>query len=843
MSVHLDERAGGGFALYIDGDLQFDTADEALYHESLALPALCLSRPERPDGRRVLICGGGDGLALRECLRFPDIAEVDLVDRDPEVVTLGRTRFADLNRHAFEDARATVHLADAWEFLEDAPPYDVILCDFTVPRRPEDARVFTVEWYERVRRALAPGGVVALNAVSPQVTPEAFWCLRRTVRAAGLSALPYRVCIPSYRAHGYGVWAFLLAAPHPLRQLHLRDLSCPVAARQADLTRLWRGARFSRTQRRLEYRVPAHTLASGCLLPLLLNPGRLDPRLGRDGGYPPKVGGQTADGSSAMPRAPSPELPTTGYRLPSLLAESGEPFCLDALLRAIPILHPYHTRAMVETLAAQVAETVRALDLGRLVEALLRRAAELPRELIHELRRLRDFLRDRIARLEPLGAWGQRLFAVLVIVMTLANSIAPDNAFAKGARGLGHASISRGYSHSFASRGSFGREGGFGARPGETPGSFGRQGSFGVRPSEEMGAAGGFGSPAPSMRVTSPGFRRSYERGEPVDIYGNAYPSRLFRYTLDYLNNGGPASPGAPAVEERAVFAADDDMLVLANGDVAITLSDRAYLLASGGKLALMSQKSPRPLLSLYPDPELFQRIIAQVQEQQAVVEREIAARRDWLAWVGWTHALFSSVADDQAELRHLEDLRHRLAAAMTRVGQPAGPAASYSVTPQAVELFVGCYLMPDTRVAVRGAAREWLYTEGRRLWSDGPNAKAAPCPPELSASLQSVMLKLRKEFTADLASVDSDLRDLGSNRASLEKDLSDYQSIYATNGYQADYEVDYGTDSIPVSDALARTRRDIDQNQQDTERSMADRAKLTSDMERLGAALEQFGQ
>src|SRR5438874_309290 len=86
-----------------------------------------------------------------------------------------RGYLAGLNEHAFADARVTVHLKDAWEFLAGAPPYDVILCDFTVPRRPEDARVFTVEWYERVKGALAPGGVAALNAVSPQRTPEAFW--------------------------------------------------------------------------------------------------------------------------------------------------------------------------------------------------------------------------------------------------------------------------------------------------------------------------------------------------------------------------------------------------------------------------------------------------------------------------------------------------------------------------------------------------------------------------------------------------------------------------------------------------------------------------------------------
>src|SRR5690349_13135015 len=112
MGLHLDERSDGGFALYIDGDFQFDTADEAIYHESLALPALCLAHRSRNAALRVLICGGGDGLALGECLRFPGVASVDLVDYDPAVVELGRTRFTDLNQRAFEDPRVNVHFGD-----------------------------------------------------------------------------------------------------------------------------------------------------------------------------------------------------------------------------------------------------------------------------------------------------------------------------------------------------------------------------------------------------------------------------------------------------------------------------------------------------------------------------------------------------------------------------------------------------------------------------------------------------------------------------------------------------------------------------------------------------------
>ena len=60
MNLHIEEKQNGEFAFYMDGDLQFDSSDEAIYHESLALPALCLARQAKPNGLRVLICGGGD---------------------------------------------------------------------------------------------------------------------------------------------------------------------------------------------------------------------------------------------------------------------------------------------------------------------------------------------------------------------------------------------------------------------------------------------------------------------------------------------------------------------------------------------------------------------------------------------------------------------------------------------------------------------------------------------------------------------------------------------------------------------------------------------------------------
>ncbi len=376
MNLHLDQRSEKAFAFYIDGDLQFDTLDEALYHESLALPALSLAALQKPNADlKVLICGGGDGLALRECLRFPHVAHVDLVDYSSEVVEWGKTRFADLNERAFTDPRAHVHIADAWEFLQNrvaqmesstADAYDIILCDFTVPRREEDARVYSVEWYQLLRQVLGSDGLLALNALSPETTPEAFWCVNRTVRAAGLNPQSYRVCLPSFRAQGYGVWAFTLAGPR-LRRNDLADLACPVPTRQYDMAALWPSAQFTIAERRMARRIGVHSLQSPRLLPLLLNPG-MAPSKRQQTAYAQASGSAQEAGEVVALQGDSRAIsigdnvfPSATNTVPipesnSTLAEP--PYDLNALLAAIPISHPYHTRVMIESLAEQVIGTV-----------------------------------------------------------------------------------------------------------------------------------------------------------------------------------------------------------------------------------------------------------------------------------------------------------------------------------------------------------------------------------------------------------------------------------------------------------------------------------------------------
>ena len=177
-------------------------------------------------------------------------------------------------------------------------------------------------------------------------------------------------------------------------------------------------------------------------------------------------------------------------------------------------------------------------------------------------------------------------------------------------------------------------------------------------------------------------------------------------------------------------------------------------------------------------------------------------------------------------------------------MGVPAAGALGAGatiVTPDQVELFVGCVLMPDCRVGLREGDGQWVYTDGRSLTSDAEKSHPAPLDPALAKALRSVMQKLQKEFTADIAKDNSDLSSGNTALASLKNDLDQYQSLYAQNGYDGSYEVDYGTDSIGVSDAINRTQNDLQSSRSDQDLTQTHRDTLTLNVARLTEALEKF--
>jgi septal ring factor EnvC (AmiA/AmiB activator) len=141
---------------------------------------------------------------------------------------------------------------------------------------------------------------------------------------------------------------------------------------------------------------------------------------------------------------------------------------------------------------------------------------------------------------------------------------------------------------------------------------------------------------------------------------------------------------------------------------------------------------------------------------------------------------------------------------------------------------------------ALRQADGIWLLTDGRSLTRDNPTdprAQSMPCPSALAVALRSVIAKLQKEMTGDIAANEHDMQQIRSDRASLDRDLAEYTRLQAANGGDPNYQVDYGTDEIAVSDAIRRTQRDIDQSNRDMAEAQAEHAKLIADRQRLDLA------
>jgi spermidine synthase len=60
-------RKGAGHRLFLNGNLQFAERDEYRYHEALVHPPW----PPTARPRKVAVLGGGDGMAVREILKYP----------------------------------------------------------------------------------------------------------------------------------------------------------------------------------------------------------------------------------------------------------------------------------------------------------------------------------------------------------------------------------------------------------------------------------------------------------------------------------------------------------------------------------------------------------------------------------------------------------------------------------------------------------------------------------------------------------------------------------------------------------------------------------------------------
>lgn len=225
---HIELVEAKEMRMYLDGQLQFSSLDERIYHEALVHPAFSYASSHE----RVLIVGGGDGLALREVLKYNDVMNVDLVDLDSMVLEVAKyvPKVVELNESSMHDPRVAAHPEDADKFINTVTaPYQIIIVDFPDPADEIISTLYTKEFFQRLSRCLAENGVLVCQSFSPEDAPLVYWSIGLTLEGAGLHTKSYHCLVPSF-----GDWGFHLARLTPLPAVP-QPISVPTQTLPADL--------------------------------------------------------------------------------------------------------------------------------------------------------------------------------------------------------------------------------------------------------------------------------------------------------------------------------------------------------------------------------------------------------------------------------------------------------------------------------------------------------------------------------------------------------------------------------------------------------------------------------
>ncbi len=206
-------RQENDIRLFLNAHLQFSSRDEYRYHEALIHPGLnSIENPER-----VLVLGGGDGMAVREILKHPKVKSVTLVDLDAEMTRI----FTDidflriLNKSSFSDPRMNIINTDAFVWLKEHPSekFDFIVLDFPDPANYSIGKLYTITFFKLLLQALQKDGRVVIQSTSPLAARKSYWCVAHTLTAAGFKNItPYHAYVPSF-----GEWGFVMGSQTPFR--------------------------------------------------------------------------------------------------------------------------------------------------------------------------------------------------------------------------------------------------------------------------------------------------------------------------------------------------------------------------------------------------------------------------------------------------------------------------------------------------------------------------------------------------------------------------------------------------------------------------------------------------
>lgn len=200
------------YRLYLNNNLQFSSQDEYRYHEALVHPAMSAAAK----AENILVLGGGDGLAVREILKYKDVKHITLVDLDEGMTKLFKTNkvLTGFNKESLANPKVTVVNSDAYLWAKECDQkFDVVIVDFPDPSNYSLGKLYSLNFYRALREIVTPNAVVVVQTTSPYFAPKSFWCINRTMQEIFPRVDAYHAYVPSF-----GEWGYTIAAANPVTE-------------------------------------------------------------------------------------------------------------------------------------------------------------------------------------------------------------------------------------------------------------------------------------------------------------------------------------------------------------------------------------------------------------------------------------------------------------------------------------------------------------------------------------------------------------------------------------------------------------------------------------------------
>lgn len=208
------------YRLYLNNNLQFSSADEYRYHEALVHPVMSIAEKVK----NVLVLGGGDGLAVREILKYPEVDSVTLVDLDEGMTKLFQTNkiLTDFNKTSLTNPKVKVYNQDAYIWVKDHDKkFDAVIIDFPDPSNYSLGKLYSLNFYRTLDRVLSDDAVVVVQTTSPYFAPKSFWCINKTMEQVFPNIDAYHAYVPSF-----GEWGFTIASKNPMTAFSSVNRKC-----------------------------------------------------------------------------------------------------------------------------------------------------------------------------------------------------------------------------------------------------------------------------------------------------------------------------------------------------------------------------------------------------------------------------------------------------------------------------------------------------------------------------------------------------------------------------------------------------------------------------------------